>query len=164
MSRALWSILASLSSSAQIQSIALDGTSSTALLVDAASGEVLQPPKMYNDAQPAAAAAAAARMAPQGHTASSSTSTLAKLISWQDSGAMHEVCLHGLAALVTGPLSSGHEWLQSRERLHRSRLQCRLSTAADSVQTFAVLAAGVAQAIDVLLQTSACPQLKGMCS
>ncbi len=38
-----------------VRAVALDGTSSTALLVDGATGRPLGPPKMYDEAQPAAA-------------------------------------------------------------------------------------------------------------
>lgn len=34
-----------------VSSVVIDGTSSTTLLIDAATGAVLQPPKLYNDAQ-----------------------------------------------------------------------------------------------------------------
>lgn len=44
---------------ANTHSIAIDGTSSTALLVDAATGTVLAPAKLYNEAQGPAAVAAA---------------------------------------------------------------------------------------------------------
>jgi sugar (pentulose or hexulose) kinase len=44
---------------AELASIAIDGTSATALLLDRASGHVLAPAKLYNEAQPAAAVAAA---------------------------------------------------------------------------------------------------------
>ena len=43
----------------QVQAVAFDGTSSTALLVDAASGRVLAAPKLYDEAQGPAAVQAA---------------------------------------------------------------------------------------------------------
>ena len=88
--RALWSILGAVSHSERIHSVAFDGTSSTALLVDGSSGTLLAEPKMYNEAQAPDAAEAAVRMAPAGHTASSSTSTLAKLLAWQLSGQLQQ--------------------------------------------------------------------------
>lgn len=39
--------------------IAFDGTSATALLLDSSTGDVLEPPKLYNEAQPEASRAAA---------------------------------------------------------------------------------------------------------
>ena len=53
----------------------------------------MQAPKMYNEAQGADAVAAAAQIAPQGHTATSATSTLAKLLSWQLNGQIEQVRL-----------------------------------------------------------------------
>ena len=99
--RALWSLLQSLDHQIRqsIRSIAIDGTSSTAILVDALSGASLAAPKLYNEAQAQQAVDLAAQIAPQGHTATSSTSTLAKLLSWhlggqleQASQAAHALC------------------------------------------------------------------------
>jgi hypothetical protein len=42
----------------RVQSVAIDGTSSTALLVDRRDGRVLAAPKLYNEGQPDAAVAA----------------------------------------------------------------------------------------------------------
>lgn len=54
--------LASIDSSvrAAVRGVAIDGTSSTALLVDGATGQPLGPPKMYDEAQPLAAVEAVA--------------------------------------------------------------------------------------------------------
>ena len=90
MCSALWTVLRALSCGKQIASLAIDGTSSTALLVDSSSGALLANPKMYNEAQSPEATAAAAQLAPEGHTASSSTSTLAKLLSWQLSSLLQQ--------------------------------------------------------------------------
>lgn len=67
--RVLFDLLASLPAPAreQIASIAIDGTSATAMLVDAVSGEVLAAPKLYNEAQgPEAVAAAKVRCVKMG--------------------------------------------------------------------------------------------------
>lgn len=61
-----------------LQSIAIDGTSGTALIVDS-TGSVLTPvAKMYNEPQPAAAQDAVRMIAPSMHTTLSANSTLAK--------------------------------------------------------------------------------------
>lgn len=68
-------------------SIAIDGTSATALLVDEATGEVLTTPKMYNEAQEADVVERVSRMAPPLHTTLAATSTLCKLMAWREEGA-----------------------------------------------------------------------------
>lgn len=50
----------------QVQSIAIDGTSATALLVDVAQGRVLAPPKLYDEVQ-GPEAVAAAKVSPSVH-------------------------------------------------------------------------------------------------
>lgn len=60
----LFGLLSSLPEPARrsVASLAIDGTSATAMLVDAGSGRVLAPPKLYNEAQgPEAVAAAKVR-------------------------------------------------------------------------------------------------------
>uniref|UniRef100_A0A7S3UGI4 D-ribulose kinase n=1 Tax=Picocystis salinarum TaxID=88271 RepID=A0A7S3UGI4_9CHLO len=64
-------------------SIAIDGTSATALLVDEATGEVLTRPKMYNEAQEADVVERVKNMAPPLHTTLAATSTLCKLMAWK---------------------------------------------------------------------------------
>ena len=78
---ALWRLLGKLPEGerARLASIAIDGTSATTLLVDGGSGEVLAPPRMYNEAQAAQAVARAKAIAPPDHTATASTSTLCKV-------------------------------------------------------------------------------------
>lgn len=51
--RVLWELLAAVPADvrSQVVSLAIDGTSATAMLLDEASGAVLQPPKLYNEAQ-----------------------------------------------------------------------------------------------------------------
>jgi D-ribulokinase len=76
-------------------SVAIDGTSATALLVEEEEADVstaatttttttrvIAPPRLYNEAQPARAVAAAAALAGADHTAAAATSTLAKLLDW----------------------------------------------------------------------------------
>ena len=84
---ALWDLLAALPASVRSRcgAIAVDGTSATCLLVDAATGAPLTPALMYNDACPAALPAVKA-LAPAGHTVVASTSTLSKLMTWHASG------------------------------------------------------------------------------
>ncbi|WIA31867.1 hypothetical protein OEZ86_002732 [Tetradesmus obliquus] len=71
---------------ANVGAVAFDGTSATAMLVDAATGRQLAPPKLYNEAQGAEAVAAAKAIAPASHTATASTSTLCKLLAWHQAG------------------------------------------------------------------------------
>ncbi|GBF88954.1 xylulose kinase [Raphidocelis subcapitata] len=87
--RVLFDLLSSLPAPARARaaSLAIDGTSATALLVDARSGEVLAPPKLYNEAQGPEAVAAAKAIAPPAHTAVAATSTLCKLLTWRAAGA-----------------------------------------------------------------------------
>ncbi|MBZ0105507.1 MAG: FGGY-family carbohydrate kinase [Sulfuricella denitrificans] len=61
-----------------LASIAINGTSATVLLCDAA-GEPLSPPLLYNDARASADAAALAQTAPRDHVCITPTSGLAKL-------------------------------------------------------------------------------------
>jgi len=51
--RVLFELIAALPATvtSQVQAIAFDGTSSTALLVDATTGQVLAPPKLYDEGQ-----------------------------------------------------------------------------------------------------------------
>ncbi|GIL90925.1 hypothetical protein Vretimale_17123 [Volvox reticuliferus] len=67
-----------------ITSVAFDGTSATALLVDRRDGTPLAPPKLYNEAQAKGVVAAAQAIAPPAHTATAATSTLCKLLTWWD--------------------------------------------------------------------------------
>lgn len=61
LDRALFELIAALPQDviANIGSIAIDGTSATALLADAHTGQVLAPAKLYNEAQGEAAVTAA---------------------------------------------------------------------------------------------------------
>lgn len=54
--RSLWALLEQLPAGvrAAAAAVAIDGTSATALLLDAASGVQLAPPKLYNESQEAA--------------------------------------------------------------------------------------------------------------
>jgi hypothetical protein len=60
--RCLWHLLASLPEDVRqgARRIAIDGTSATALLLDARNGDLLTDAKLYNEAQPAEAVAKAA--------------------------------------------------------------------------------------------------------
>lgn len=84
---ALWDLLAALPAPVRSRcgAIAVDGTSATCLLVDAATGAPLTPALVYNDACPAALPAVKA-LAPAGHTVVASTSTLSKLMTWHAAG------------------------------------------------------------------------------
>ena len=71
------------------KTLAIDGTSSTTLLIDAATGGPLPatPPKMYNDAQhPEIVEFVKTQIAPADHTAAAPTSTLCKVVSWWKEG------------------------------------------------------------------------------
>lgn len=66
-----------------ISAIAIDGTSSTVLLCDA-QGRVLTPPLLYNDDRGRSQLDRARQLAPAGHTVISATSSLVKLLWWQE--------------------------------------------------------------------------------
>lgn len=94
-------------------SICIDGTSSTALLLDSRRGDILAPTKIYNEDQGDEAFQATKAIAPDWHCSRGSTSTLAKLISWHLNGTWQQakedgyspVLLHHadwLASLLTG--------------------------------------------------------------
>ena len=85
---ALWKLLASIPAEQRrrIASLAIDGTSATTLLIDGSSGRCLAPPKMYHEVQPAAVVARAKQIAPPEHTATAATSTLCKVLAWDEAG------------------------------------------------------------------------------
>ncbi|PNT76750.1 hypothetical protein BRADI_1g52670v3 [Brachypodium distachyon] len=64
-----------------ISSISIDGTSSTALIIDRNNGELLAGPFLYNESFPDALPTVAS-IAPANHTVCSGSSTLCKLVSW----------------------------------------------------------------------------------
>ena len=82
--RALFGLIAALPSEliSKVEALAIDGTSSTALLCDRTTGEVLANPKLYNEAQGKEAVELARNLAPESHTATAGTSTLCKLLTW----------------------------------------------------------------------------------
>ncbi|GIL57680.1 hypothetical protein Vafri_12808 [Volvox africanus] len=82
--RVLFELIGSLDQSVRssITSVAFDGTSATALLIDPRDGAPLAPPKLYNEAQAKDIVAAAKAIAPPAHTATAATSTLCKLLTW----------------------------------------------------------------------------------
>ena len=67
----------------EIKAIAIDGTSSTVLLCDAA-GMPLDAPLLYNDARGVAVMDKLRAIAPPNHTVLSATSSLAKLLWWEE--------------------------------------------------------------------------------
>jgi sugar (pentulose or hexulose) kinase len=67
----------------EIGAIAIDGTSSTVLLCNA-DGLVIDPPLLYNDARGVAVMDKLHQIAPPNHTVISATSSLAKLLWWQE--------------------------------------------------------------------------------
>lgn len=85
---------------ARVATIAIDGTSSTALLLDADTGEELAPPKMYNEAQAPEIVALVKAMAPSGHTVTAASSTLAKAVAWHEGGALAAAAAAGRAPLL----------------------------------------------------------------
>mmetsp|Transcript_15067 Transcript_15067/g.25501 ORF Transcript_15067/g.25501 Transcript_15067/m.25501 type:complete len:212 (+) Transcript_15067:126-761(+) len=87
--RALFGLLEDIPSELRstVASIAIDGTSSTCMLMDDETGELLTTPLMYNEACPEAAALVGL-FAPAGHTVTAATSTLSKLVQWQQEGAI----------------------------------------------------------------------------
>ncbi|KAF6265806.1 hypothetical protein COO60DRAFT_1266157 [Scenedesmus sp. NREL 46B-D3] len=90
-----------------VGAVAFDGTSATAMLVDAATGQQLAPPKLYNEAQGAAAVAAAKAIAPASHTATAATSTLCKVLMWHLAGTWQAAA----AAGATPRLMHQADWL-----------------------------------------------------
>lgn len=74
-----------------IRSIAIDGTSSTALLCNRTTSAILEQPKMYNESQGQDSVNLAAKIAPASHTATASSSTLCKLLTWHIQGRWQEV-------------------------------------------------------------------------
>ncbi|MBD2091467.1 FGGY-family carbohydrate kinase [Microcoleus sp. FACHB-1515] len=90
----------------QVRAIAINGTSSTVLICDAA-GEPLAEPLLYSDARGSAVLDRVRSIAPADHTVVSATSSLAKLLWWLHEGAiappayfLHQAdwlgfCLHG---------------------------------------------------------------------
>ena len=92
-----------------IGSVAVDGTSGTALLCDASDWSVLAGPLLYNEPANPSAVSDVASIAPPGHTTRSSTSTLCKLALWHRMGhidaASSPLVMHQadwLNALLTG--------------------------------------------------------------
>ncbi|CAM0871055.1 unnamed protein product [Alopecurus aequalis] len=72
-----------------ISSISIDGTSSTTLIIDRNSGELLGGPFLYNESFPDALPAVES-IAPVNHTVCSGSSTLCKLVSWWNSNCSHD--------------------------------------------------------------------------
>jgi len=75
----------------EIHAIAINGTSSTVLLCDA-TGQPLDEPLMYNDSRGVAVMAKLNAIAPPNHTVLSATSSLAKLLWWQEHRASSHEC------------------------------------------------------------------------
>lgn len=95
---ALWQLLDAVPQAQRqrVASLAIDGTSATTMLINAATGRCLAPPKMYNEAQSAAAVARAEQLAPEGHAATAATSTLCKVLEWDAAGAWQAAAESGL--------------------------------------------------------------------
>lgn len=81
-------------------SLSIDGTSATTLLLDVASGELLRPPKLYNEAQGAHIVQLAKDMAPPDHTATASTSTLCKVLTWHEEGTWQAAAAAGRRPVI----------------------------------------------------------------
>ncbi len=84
---ALWAVIEQIPPTIrnQVRSIALDGTSSTVMLCDTDGIPVCEP-ILYNDARGAAVTKRLRAIAPDNHTVLSATSSLAKLLWWQEGG------------------------------------------------------------------------------
>ncbi|GMH43604.1 hypothetical protein BSKO_11526 [Bryopsis sp. KO-2023] len=99
---------------ANVKGVAFDGTSATTLLLDRSTGKILADPKLYNESQSTEAVEKAKGIAPPGHPAQASTSTLSKVIAWdmlsawqecEKNGVKHPGILHQadwLASLLHG--------------------------------------------------------------
>lgn len=85
---------------AKVASIAIDGTSATTLLLDATSGAVLQPPKLYNEAQAASIVHRVKALAPPDHTTTASTSTLCKVLTWHEAGVWQRAAADGMNPVI----------------------------------------------------------------
>ncbi len=81
----------------KIKAIAIDGTSSTVLLCDAA-GMPLDAPLLYNDARGVAVMDKLRAIAPPNHTVLSATSSLAKLLWWEEASNFSPPSLLGKGA------------------------------------------------------------------
>lgn len=93
--RALWDLLSQipLELRQRLGAIAINGTSATVLLCDAA-GQPLAPPILYNDSRGAAVLEQIRAIAPANHRVISATSSLAKLFWWMQQGEMEGYFLH----------------------------------------------------------------------
>eukprot|EP00210_Caulerpa_lentillifera_P006661 g6364.t1 len=82
--RTLFEVLSSIPEElrTRVESLAFDGTSGTALLVDVESGECLESPKWYNEVQSSEAQSYVTNIAPESHPVRAATSTLCKVIEW----------------------------------------------------------------------------------
>lgn len=83
--------------SAQVGAIAIDGTSATVLLCDE-QGQPVTAPLLYNDDRGRALVPTVTQVAPPGHTVGSATSSLVKLLWWQQTLAP-EVWVRGCCLL-----------------------------------------------------------------
>ena len=93
----------------RISSVAIDGTSATTLLIDSTTGELIQPPKMYSEAQDPAIVQRVKAMAPPGHTVTASTSTLCKVVTWDEAGIWQAAISQGKSPLIVHQ----SDWLAS---------------------------------------------------
>ncbi|MEG4026696.1 MULTISPECIES: FGGY-family carbohydrate kinase [unclassified Microcoleus] len=84
---ALWAVIEQIPPAIrnQVRAIALDGTSSTVMLCNTDGIPVCEP-ILYNDARGAAVTERLRAIAPDNHTVLSATSSLAKLLWWQEGG------------------------------------------------------------------------------
>ncbi|MEG4272980.1 MULTISPECIES: FGGY-family carbohydrate kinase [unclassified Microcoleus] len=84
---ALWAVIEQIPPTIrnQVRAIALDGTSSTVMLCNTDGIPVCEP-ILYNDARGAAVTERLRAIAPDNHTVLSATSSLAKLLWWQEGG------------------------------------------------------------------------------
>lgn len=83
-----------------ITSLCIDGTSSTALLIDSKRGDILAPTKLYNEDQGSEPLAAIKEIAPEWHCARGSTSTLAKLLDWHFKGIWQQAKADGYSPVL----------------------------------------------------------------
>ncbi|MEG4117188.1 FGGY-family carbohydrate kinase [Microcoleus sp. N9_B4] len=104
---ALWALIEQIPPTIrnQVRAIALDGTSSTVMLCDTDGIPVCEP-ILYNDARGAAVTERLRAIAPDNHTVLSATSSLAKLLWWQEGGleahptAQFSLCGTGILPVV----------------------------------------------------------------
>ena len=96
--------------------LAIDGTSATTLLLDAEDGTLLAPPLVYNIAQPCESVEYAKSIAPPDHTATASTSSLCKVITWHQQQLWQDAAADGRSPVILDHASWAASLLHGERR------------------------------------------------